>query len=471
MTGDRYILAVAATTVAVWGALILLIAYQDPPFRRKALLVTAVSVILLARLPAFFGAQTVIQAAVVGILLAATGLASRGRARWTWASGAVFFYVGLLVVALLRGARAGVYQTIPTALVEGTLYVTIAAFALVLVANAESDKIRNERLAALALAPAFYCLVNAILYFGGITSRAPLGIATETTTSLLELAGVSMYRVQFAFATAVNSMGIVGAIGLASCIVLFARRAAPTWATVPGIFGSLVVLVLSDTRAALIICLLVAAWFAWGKRTIGARWIALAVPILPLALMWLITRNENNLIGSLLSRDAGDFATGNGRTKVWTLAWNTVGQWTPEHIFGWGANGQITSGASFDYAHVFGGQKQPWRFSTHDIALQMILDMGVVGLLALMLAVFVSTSALQEYMRGTRRTPAPALLAVIVTAILCGVTEVSPSYGTQEALLATLLAMGGAVGLAAVAHAPAPARQRVPRRSAAVGRT
>lgn len=447
MTGDAFVLLTAALAGAIWGALVAVVAVQDERFRNHLLLVAAASVLLVARIPAFTGAQVVVQTLVVGALLAATALVARRRVPWSWSAAAIFFYVALIAVGLLRGAREGVYQTVPAALVEATLYVTVVVFALALVSNADDDETRDQRLAALALAPAVYCIANALLFLAGVTSRAELGLGTTATTSFLEIFGVSTQRVQFAFATAVNSMGIISAIGVASCIVLLARGAAPRWITIPGLLASSLCLLYSDTRAALILGLIVAAWFAWSRRQLGAKTIALIVPFLPLALMWLISQNRDNWVSDLLSRDAGDFAKGNGRVEVWALAWNTVGDVSPQHLIGWGANGHITSGASFDYAKVFGGQDQPWRYSTHDIALQTVLDTGLLGLAALMIAIAVSATALQAYGKSRPVSAAPALLAIIGTAVLCGVTEVSPSYGTQEALLATLLAMGAAMGL------------------------
>jgi O-antigen ligase len=90
----------------------------------------------------------------------------------------------------------------------------------------------------------------------------------------------------------------------------------------------------------------------------------------------------------------------------------------------------------------------------HDLALQTVLDAGLIGLAVLTVVV---TMALRRLAR--LGNPALALVAMLVTVILCGATEVTPTYYSQEALIMTLLAMG--VATRAVGTRPAAGASRI----------
>ncbi len=450
----HYMLAIGGLTAAVCVATLLLYAVQYRNVRDLVVLAVAATVIVSMRLPLLLGDQLILAPLTIASLAVAGRLATTHRTRLSRSGLVVLAFAGIMGVTVIRGALAGVYATVPSALLEAILYVTVAWFAMTIVAHAETDEIRRRRLVAIALAPTVFVGTTVLLHFAGFSATGVEGLAVGETATIPQLVGVTMERVQLPLGGSVNTMGIIAAVSIASCLVLAAKRAAPLWITAPGVGVGLFAIAISDTRAALIIALSVSAWLAFSRRTIGTRAIAIAIPLLPLLMMWLISLNERGPVGKLLSRDTGDFATGNGRVEIWQKAWPTVKQFTPDHVFGWGANGQITSGASFDYASVFRGNDQPWRFTTHDIALQMILDAGIVGLALLVLAVIVAAGPLQR--AAMKGSPASALLAIIAVAVLSGVTEVSPSYGSAETLVAMLMAVGAAVSLPGVAPSAAP---------------
>jgi O-antigen ligase len=149
-----------------------------------------------------------------------------------------------------------------------------------------------------------------------------------------------------------------------------------------------------------------------------------------------------------LSRgSANNFESGNNRFHIWEAAWSMLRHPSVQQLYGWGDNGQITSGVSERYAYLFASLPHPLTYSTHNLVIQTVFDEGYVGLLIVVLAAWVTMSRLIRYIRSEPSSLANALMAVLTVTLLSGTTEVSPSYGTEEALIATLLVMGAAAGL------------------------
>lgn len=443
MSPDTALLAgIAAITGAIWVALLVTLCVQLPTVRRQVILAVAALSIVLIRLPM----ASVTRPLVVALLLLCILMVGTHRAKLTVQTGVVLGFAALTGLTVIRGATAGVYSSFAGTATEAALYVALVAFAISITANAPSLWVRDQRIVALALAPSVYCAVSLVLLAAGVEPQSE-GIVVGEKSTLLALVGVTAERQQFPFAAGVNSMGVIAAVGISACIVLLMRRAAPRGWTVAGLVASLTAMGLSDTRLAFFVAVIIGAWYGWGKRVIGARAIAVAVPLLPLVFLWLVSATKASWFAEMFTRGGGEFATGNGRLDIWEGVWQRLQTGGGDLLFGWGAFGQVTSGASKNYMRMFRGFDNPERFSAHNVVLQTILDMGVVGLALLVAVVYVTASAITTATRERRVEPAVALLAMILTGVLSGMTEATPTYLTQETLAALLLASGAAAGL------------------------
>jgi O-antigen ligase len=420
--------------------------------RQLVLGVTFFSIILI-RLQVLIGHQTEVAPVVLFLLLACVwwGLANSKSIPHRGALYVVLIYVACIDIAVVRGSLAGVYVNKDHAVSDSLTYLAVLLVGYFLVTTSRTQKDHQQAFAAITLAPGVYALTNALLHIAGVKS-ATVGIneqniGTLQRASLLELFHIHMFRVQFPMATGVNSTGIVAGAGLAGCLVLIRRQGAPRWLTWPCIAGCLYCLLLGDNRTALFIAVVAGLYFSWTRRAGASRWVAAAVPVLPILLI-LGVDLLNGIAGSKLSRGStNNFESGNNRFHIWEAAWSMLRHLSVQQLYGWGDNGQITSGVSERYAYLFASLPHPLTYSTHNLVIQTIFDEGYVGLLIVVLAAWVTVSRLIRYIRSEPSPLANALMAVLAVTLLSGTTEVSPSYGTEEALLATLLVMGAAAGL------------------------
>jgi O-Antigen ligase len=421
--------------------------------RRIILIVTALSIVLV-RLPIFTGHQTVIAPIVLVIffLCVAWGIPRHKALQSRTGIGIVFAYVALTDITVVRGSLAGVYVNQLHAISDSLMYFSLAALGVLLMTTSRNEVERRQRLAAITLAPGIYALANALLHIAGAQAATvdlnQQGIATLQPASLLKLFHIYIYRAQFPMATGVNSTGIIAGAGLAGCFLLIKYRAAPRWMTWPCVAGCLYCLALGDNRISFAIALIAAIYFSWTRRASAAYLLPVVGPLLPLFIVFGTSLSDSVLGGTFSRGSANDFASAGHRVYIWEAAWNVLRHPSVQQLYGWGANGHITSGLSESYSYLFAFLPHPLAYSTHDIVIQTIFDSGYFGLIILIAAVWVTTLQLIRHIRLAPRSLARAMVAMLTVTLLSGATEASPSYGTQEALVLTLLIMGAAAGWA-----------------------
>jgi O-antigen ligase len=419
---------------------------------RTLTLVGAFSIVLI-RLPTVTGHLSVATPLVLGVLVVCIAWmlprsTPLGRQP---AMLIVLAYAGLTAITVVRGSQAGVYGSLSRAMSEGASYVLVVVFAALLITSARDELERRQRLAAVALAPAVYGLANALLYIGGIQSTTAgdpnfIGLGTYQQAALLQHFGISIARVQFPLATGVTTAGVVAGAGLASCVILGRSRAIDWRLLAPLAAGCVFCLLWSDARTAIAVMALVTLFLLWNQRLAGARWISLLIPGLPIFVMAGIGV-LNGPLSSVIGRSQNDVSTLDGRTHIWDTAWSVLLHPSLTQVFGWGANGHISSGLSLHYAYLFGGTTDPWRNTTHDLIIQTIFDAGYLGVGLLVWVVFVAVGGLARYAKYDNTATIPALAAVLLICCINGVTEVSPSYISQDSLIAVLVVMGAAASL------------------------
>jgi hypothetical protein len=429
--------------------------------RSRVLQGFALLAITLTRINALTTHQRIVQAVVlllfVGVVLWCFPQRQRYADRATL--GMVAVYLALLDISLIRGAKAGAYEKLSTSLREAALYVFVLWFAYLLVATARTRPERDRRLICLALSPVVYAIINLLLHFAHVTSpqaaalaNNPLTVASEvgTTDTTLGFLGIHTGRALFPMAESVNYFGIICSVGMAGAAVLAMYRTGPTrrWLVLSAIACAFCVL-LGDSRGPLASGLAVILYFLFSKRQRAAAWVAGLLPVLPILLVAVLNLLVAIGASSALSRGSGgNFATATGRTQIWSVAWHFLASAGPKDLVGWGANGHLSSGASNGWAYLFRGLLvDPATANTHDLVLQSIFDMGIIGLLALAVAAFMSARAFAKDFEIDRASPARALLAMLVVLILSGITEASPTYLAPENLVMMLLLFGAAAAV------------------------
>ena len=140
------------------------------------------------------------------------------------------------------------------------------------------------------------------------------------------------------------------------------------------------------------------------------------------------------------------------RDLVWSNAsayWWTVP--SVRKIAGFGPAGQQTSGASATYASFFrGGWSDPTAASTHNSGLQQLYDAGIAGLACLIggLALL-----LRRYRNGETNPTSLAGLALCLTLILTGTTEVTLAPLCTEVTFWIVLILAASAGGLSLQHA------------------
>lgn len=293
-----------------------------------------------------------------------------------------------------------------------------------------------------------YLIANVACNAAGLQS--PVG--NDRIGGIVESSG--FVRTIYPLTSSTNIAPIIAAVYVATFIFVFrdtgfVRRLL----RIACLAAAVVILVGAGTRTpmgiavALSICVIC---FPHATRWLGQASVALAA-VSAFVLPQLI-ESIKFLIAPLLLLSPGRGAQSeslgslNGRDTIWAHSikyWSdSVNDFLPM-IFGYGVNGQASSGASLEYSRQFEGiLRYPELASVHNSFLQQLFDGGIVGWSLLIAAVYWSA------VRISRRRTEPghwsdgAIVALAVL-MLGGMTEVSAVPGPgQEGFLLLLFVVG-----------------------------
>jgi hypothetical protein len=374
-----------------------------------------------------------------------------------------------IAIEVFRG-----YTRLSQAVDDTLLIFTLIIFGVTLMASAQDNAERELRIGAMALAPAVYIAVNLLMVVGhikptGAAAPSEQAIAAGGSASLLRLLGVAAHRAQFPLASGVNTFGAVAASGFAAATILAVyNNAFPRRLTVPLAAVSLYGALASDSRTAILISLVVIAVTVLAPRLRTANKATVLLCLSPFLLVAFVeTLGSSNLFSTLARNSSGEATTLNGRYFIWQGAWRVAGKLNWHTLVGWGANGQITSGASFNYAYIFRAFPEPTKYTTHNIMLQTILDGGYLSLVVFLVAILVVTRHLDHSIRNAPRTALAALRASLFVVLFAGITEALPDYNSYECLSLVLIAFGATAAVAAPAGSKCLATMRARRSTSA----
>jgi hypothetical protein len=144
----------------------------------------------------------------------------------------------------------------------------------------------------------------------------------------------------------------------------------------------------------------------------------------------------------------GEIASLNNRDLIWTRSmnyWTSGVEGTFDRLFGFGQNGQYTSGASMTYADALAGTVRNSRYaSLHNSFLQQLFDGGFLGWGLLTLAIFWAGVRLSRR-RADWSTQYVAAIVALSALLINGLTQatIAPGFG-QETFWLLIVLVGAA---------------------------
>ncbi len=321
------------------------------------------------------------------------------RSRQYFALFCAFWF--LVSVSYMRAFVYGVVEPKPLSMFYlDWLTVVMFAFAVFHGRRSEVETARSNK--AIVLCLFLFITANAVLFLMGVENTVWLKVNEGLVPSrLAELAGLHLNRQQVPLAAGLNNVGMLsGATILLGVLLIIVMRRNAMLKVLAGasIASALLCIMLTDSRASMMLIAPVLIMFvAVPKKyyrviTFLPALIPLFIPIvlsilvmLPHGMISALSRNDN----------AVDVYTVSSRTLIWMSSIEVLQPFVATHLIGYGAFGQVTSGASHGYTQMFSewNSEAGHRFSAHNFALQTVLDHGYIGLL-FMLYFFYRTARL-----------------------------------------------------------------------------
>jgi len=301
-----------------------------------------------------------------------------------------------------------------------------------------------------------FVMVNLVLHALGVKPPQQLGQAASTGDAvMLSFLGMDIQRVFFPLATSLNSYGVISGVTMVAGFAMFWRSSggwgARFWWLCMMLAG-VVSALLSDTRGAALFAVLAMLamalpWRLWSK----AHWFILASPLAFLAAAGLIvflSAEGSDLIQGVTRADALPGDVGSGRLLVWASVVDLLYPFEINHLIGYGAYGQVTSGVSRYYEMMFSYLDNPAYATLHNTILQYVVDAGYVGFGLLFYLLFsgTRTHCANDNFRKKGGTGV-AVVSVVLFLIMAGWTEsvISLYFRDTLFLLVMISAAAGAI--------------------------
>jgi O-antigen ligase len=348
-------------------------------------------------------------------------------------------FVLLIMVALFRGEAAHAYADSRTVYYEVGLFFLLVTFGYLYFASARDKAERHHRAFILCCSPGVYVAVQAILHIVGVhhiaVSSDEVSASAGTPAQLLGLFGIHTHRVLFPLANGVVNFGdTIGASLAASALLSIKLTGRLRHVAIALLIVSIYGLLTTDARAALLCALgaVIVALLVGERRALAS--VAFLVPATTAIMSLALGLVAQTSLVETFSRKGNDLVTATDRTVIWHAVLSFLSHFNVAQIFGYGTNGQISSGANAGYEYLFYGTPNPSVYSTHNFMLQTVLDIGYMGLLVFVVLLFLTMRRLQRMITVDESIPARALLGVLLYFIFNGATDTSPSIYSPETM-------------------------------------
>lgn len=465
LPGPETFLAVTAAVVCMLICASVLVVLREGPLqpgKAASTLVTFVALfsIVIIQLPNLqTGAHATHLLVLVPFLLSiGWTMTRRQRAAGPYTVGAVALFIVMASTTVLRGAFLGASLSTKDATITATTYVVLAVFG-VLMFEAATDDERRARLIALALAPTVFVVINIVLKQAGpylpLKLSAPVGSAGGTTATLLnDLGFKGALRTAYPLTSGVNSMGAIAGAGLTAAVALGWRIRRMRSVCVVSALACLYTMLSTDSRTALLFSIAIIVLLLTRRRIRGTSGLTILLPLAPVVLIIGLSLLSGTGAATTLSRNRLEVGN-SARVTIWKTVWQTnLDHPSINNIFGYGANGQLTSGVEAHYIYLFGegGSAGGAIVTTHDLYIQTVLDSGYIGLILLVMVAGITLLRLSN----SDSEVSPILGGALLVLLLCGTTEALPTYNFPDCMALFVLLI--------TADAASPIRNRVNRK-------
>jgi O-antigen ligase len=421
--------------------------------------------IVWVRLPLGFGGtpSTSVRVLALAPLIAgiATLLPLRRPDRYVSLLGTlVGLFTLLIIVELFRGQSAGVYGSISKAHYEAGVICLLLVFGYLYFASALSSSDRDRRMFILCCVPGTYVAVNVVMHVAGFNTPPTARVGTAgTPAQLLGLVGIHATRAFFPLSDGVVNFGDIVGVALAASGILAIRVAGrQRLLAILLLMASIYAILATDARGALLCSMVAIILVLLVGRRCALACLAFFVPATTAIVSSVLGVVAHTSLVGTFSRNGNDLVTASDRTLIWHAVLTFLSHPSLTQLYGYGASGQISSGANLGYEYLFYGTTDPSSYSAHNFMLQTVLDIGYMGLLVFIVLLYLTARRLQKMIIVPGSFPAEALLCTLVYFVLNGATDPSPSLYTIETLYFFLLT----VTCAATVHVSGK-RKKVPR--------
>jgi O-antigen ligase len=265
--------------------------------------------------------------------------------------------------------------------------------------------------------------------------------AEDGPNKILSLVGLNVQRIRSPLSGGLNNFAAIS--GLTFAMGLSLARVSRGFRRFLGIAVSLlglVGLVLADSRAviassflAIFVCVVLTRSASVRRLSPNAIYF---LPFLPVLFVLVFPVLQESGALRWLQREgtfAAKIGVTSGRDIIWSAIVDVAKDWNPIQVVGYGAYGQVLSGAAKDYSWIFSELGSGSGKSTHNAALQIFIDLGYLGLaiwliwLSRLIRMIVGQIEFGVGASGGAVRAGylyPVLIGVVLI-LLCGLTEVS----------------------------------------------
>lgn len=270
-----------------------------------------------------------------------------------------------------------------------------------------------------------YCLLNLLLWLSNISFSAQDDL-TIGKCVILSYFGFSIDRVQFPLQSGINNFAsLVGGLMTITILFLWFEKK-NRLIHILCVFVFLCILLLCDSRSGLISPILAILPLIIFRLSHLSRMFFKLIPyipiIAPLLLLFIITILQRYGLITSISRESEETTTANGRTLIWSISLLEFVQFKWIHLIGYGQFGHYASGASKNWAFLFGRWKNSDLASPHNTILMMIFDYGYFGLIVFIMTLRHITHIAVDIAKKNSLLSS-IVLAFLIYMVLIGTTE------------------------------------------------
>ncbi len=335
-----------------------------------------------------------------------------------------------------------------------TLIVLGSYLFLVLAYHTDIDK-RRRLLQGIFYAFGLYLSTNLLLYsFGG--ESVEFTYLAKYPAQILSILGISINRAMFPMADGINNFGILSGAVTVSLIPLCSSRinlSAKLFSWVL-ILSNICVVLLSDSRGAIIYSILTLLIMVIPSKLFKIlRWSPFLISFFPTLILIispsLLKQNiiifnrpetlwDENKSLTISTDECNKYLQQSGgflsnRPVIWEIVINELHDIKIIHLIGYGVRGQVVSSISNSYSCLFSSYRYPTLASAHNGWLQIILDVGYIGLGIILTLLVMIIRKLSDLFKDTKDDTYKCMLAGLIYIVLSGTLEASFSpdfYGT-----------------------------------------